>query len=116
MSDIVANNTTLINTVTMMQKKNRMIPDKIKSLKNELTAATDKAAQATTKTYTILWPGTGNSKKMVKDGYFRAHGCGITSHYNISTCCSENKNPRHKVKATRADIMGRCTYNKGSEE
>ena len=61
---IVANNTTLTNTVYTIQKENLMLCDKINSLINKLAAETGKEAPATKKTYTSPWKGTCNPKKM----------------------------------------------------
>ena len=60
MINIVANNTTLTNTLSTIQKENCMLCDKINSLKNKLAADTGKAVPVTTKIYTIPWPCTGN--------------------------------------------------------
>ena len=113
MINIVANNTTLTNTVATMQKENSILRDKIDSLKNKLVAETGKAVPVTTKNYTIPWPVTGSPKKWMKGGYCWAHGCGVGPDHDSSTCGSQNKNLWKKFKATCSDIMGRCTDNKG---
>ena len=106
MSDIVANNTTITSTLAMMQKENRMLFNKINSPENKLSAATDKSATNTTKTYTSSGPGPGDTKEWVKGGHCWAHGYGVVPDHGRSMCGIQNKNPRNKDKSIHADTMG----------